>query len=218
MNTAGHTPPRKAGNTTTTSNSGGKTLAYTPPSSTSSAPKGSMMGVLVMRMPELRFTITKRLKLHDAKSVSAFFANLKAALGPEGFKKVFPLMLTENGLASRPMGSWRPGRRPASYSPRYSSAIRTARTRRRRSRRPTASLGSGSPRAKGSSPEFHLVRDVPFAPSWPHSLPGQKQGPIGSQMKRLRKKRFIFFGNSSFSQNFHLVWELAKRKINFEKA
>ena len=168
-------------------------------------------------MPELRFTITKRLKLHDAKSVSAFFANLKAALGPEGFKKVFPLMLTENGLASRPMGSWRPGRRPASYSPRYSSAIRTARTRRRRSRRPTASLGSGSPRAKGSSPEFHLVRDVPFAPSWPHSLPGQKQGPIGSQMKRLRKKRFIFFGNSSFSQNFHLVWELAKRKINFEK-
>ena len=121
-------------------------------------------------------------------------------------------------LTSRPMGSWRPGRRPASCSPRYSSAIRTARTRRRRSRRPTASLGSGSPRAKGSSPEFHLVRDVPFAPSWPHSLPGQKQGPIGSQMKRLRKKRFIFFGNSSFSQNFHLVWELAKRKINFEKA
>lgn len=97
MNTAGHTPPRKAGNTTTTSNSGGKTLAYTPPSSTSSAPKGSMMGVLVMRMPELRFTITKRLKLHDAKSVSAFFANLKAALGPEGFKKAFPLMLTDNG-------------------------------------------------------------------------------------------------------------------------
>lgn len=60
------------------------------------APKESMMGVLVMRMPELRFTITKRLKPHDAKSVSAFFANLKAALGPEGFKKVFPLMLTDN--------------------------------------------------------------------------------------------------------------------------
>lgn len=65
-------------------------------------------------------------------------------------------------------------------------------------------IGNGYARAAGrrsrrpSSPKYNLVRDASLTPSWPHSLPGQNPGPLGSRAKRPGRKCFIFFGNTRF--------------------
>ena len=60
------------------------------------APPRSRYAVFVMRNVRTRVTITAKLRKGSSADVASFFGLLREALGPEGFARVFPVLLTDN--------------------------------------------------------------------------------------------------------------------------
>lgn len=60
------------------------------------APKSSRHAVLVLRNVRTRVTLTAKLRKGSAGDVASFFGLLREKLGPEGYARAFPVLLTDN--------------------------------------------------------------------------------------------------------------------------